>query len=128
MSTSNHPPKPKTLKKLPLLLIAIPILACGLIATPEPPGVGEKAEKGYTACDPIIAALEQFHADKGAYPESLAELVPDFIASVPAEVNDEPISYSKTGESYSLAFHYIGPGMNTCTYTPKDKWHCSGAY
>lgn len=90
--------------------------------------MGEKAEKGYTACDPIIAALEQFQADKGTYPESLAELVPDFIASVPAEINDEPISYSKTGESYSLAFHYIGPGMNTCIYTPKDKWHCSGTY
>ena len=128
MSISNHLPKQQSLKKLLFLVIAITILACNIIATPEPPGVGEKSEKGYAACDPIIAALEQFQADKGMYPDSLAELVPDYIASIPTEVNNNPIAYSKTEESYSLQFHYIGPGMNTCEYTPEDKWQCSGAY
>lgn len=128
MSTASRQLKPQTLHKLPFLLIAIAILACGIIPTPESPGVGEKSEKGYAACAPIITALEQFQADKGTYPESLAELVPDYLSIIPTEVNDEPISYSKTGESYSLQFHYIGPGTNTCTYTSEDQWHCSGAY
>ncbi len=116
-------------KRLQFLLITIPFLiACSLFAAVDPPGVGEKAELGYAACDPIIAALEQYKADKGIYPELLEELQPDYLSDAPAEVNDEPISYTKTDESYSLAFHYIGPGMNTCAYTPEDKWHCSGAY
>ena len=100
----------------------------GIIATAEPPGVGEKAERGYSACAPIITALEQVHAQTGEYPDVLAELVPAYIAEIPTEVNQEPITYSKTGESYSLSFYYTGPGMNACTYTPEDRWDCSGAY
>ncbi len=110
-----------------LFITCLTLAACSLF-TPEPPGVGEKAERGYAALDPIIKALEQYHTDKGAYPESLEELVPYYITSIPTQVNDESIFYTKSGESYSLAFHYIGPGMNTCTYTPEDNWQCSGAY
>lgn len=115
-------------KKLLFLCVAIVVLSACKLFTPEPPGVGDKAERGYAALEPVIKALEQFRADKGAYPESLDELVPDYIASVPAEVNGESIFYAKAGESFSLAFHYVGPGTNTCTYTPKDQWRCSGAY
>jgi len=110
-----------------LFITCLAIAACSPF-TAEPPGVGEKAERGYAALDPVIKALEQHHTDKGTYPESLDELVPGYTASIPTEVNDESIFYAKTGESYSLAFHYIGPGMNTCTYTPEDQWQCSGAY
>lgn len=110
-----------------LLLTCLALAACSLF-TPDPPGVGEKAERGYAALDPVVQALEKYHAEKGSYPESLDELVPDCISSIPTEVNDESIYYAKSGESYSLSFHYIGPGMNTCTYTPEDQWQCSGAY
>lgn len=115
-------------KKYLFFLFALAALTACKFFTAEPPGVGEKAEIGYAALDPIIKALEQFHADTSIYPETLEELVPDYISSIPAEVNSESILYTKTDESYSLAFHYTGPGMNTCTYTPEDKWHCSGAY
>ncbi len=110
-----------------LFITCLTFAACSLF-TPEPPGVGEKAERGYAALDPVIKALEQYHADKGTYPETLEELAPDYISSTPTEVNDESINYARSGESYSLAFHYIDPGMNTCTYTPENQWQCSGAY
>ena len=117
------------LKKLAFLLLVIPfLLSCNLIPTPEPPGVGEKAELGYAALDPVIKGLEQYQANQGVYPETLDELVPDYLPSVPTEVNNESIQYTKTDESFSLVFHYIGPGMNTCTYTPESNWKCSGAY
>ena len=116
-------------KRLQLLLITIPFLiTCSVFAGVDPPGVGEKAERGYTVCDPVIAALEQYKTDNGKYPELLEELLPNYLSEIPTEVNDEPISYAITDESYSLAFHYIGPGMNTCAYTPENKWKCSGAY
>lgn len=117
-------------RKLLILFVALLALAaCNLFSTTEePPGVGEKAERGYAVCDPIIASLEQYKAEKGAYPDLLTELVPDYLPEIPTEVNDQPINYTKSDESYSLSFYYIGPGMNTCTYTPEDKWKCSGAY
>ena len=96
-------------------------------ATEEPPGVGEKAFDGYMACAPIIECLKKYHEANGAYPESLQELVPDYILEIPESVNDAPITYEKTDESYALSFSYIGPGMNYCTYSPFE-WKCSGAY
>lgn len=109
------------------LIVAV-FCACSPFATDEPPGVGEKAEKGYAACAPVIAALENYKESNGAYPNSLAELVPDYISAVPTEVNDIPITYEKVDESYTLSFGYTGPGMNRCTYSPEENWHCSGAY
>lgn len=109
-------------------ILMILVLACSVIATPEPPGVGEKAEKGYAASEPVIAALEQYRADKGSYPKTLSELIPEYLAVNPLTTEVQDFSYSKNGESYSLSFHYLGPGMNTCTYTPEEKWKCSGAY
>jgi hypothetical protein len=116
-------------KKIPFLIVTLlALIACNLFGAAEPPGVGEKAERGYAALDPIIKALEQYRNDKGTYPELLDELVPDYIPDIPKEVNDESIFYAKTGGSFALSFHYLGPGMNTCTYTPEKQWQCSGAY
>ena len=111
-----------------LAIITMVILACNAIPTEEPPGVGEKAEKGYAASEPVIAALEKYRADNGSYPEKLAELVPDYLPAVPTKTDELDFSYLKNGESYSFSFHYLGPGMNTCKFTPEEKWKCSGAY
>jgi hypothetical protein len=108
------------------------LLACtgaGILPTDEPPGVGEKAEKGYAASEPVIAALESYKADHGAYPEDLIELVPGYLTIVPTKTDELDFSYSSADGSYHFSFHYIGPGMNTCSYTPEEKeWKCSGAY
>lgn len=120
--------KPRNIRFALVVLTGWFALACAVVPTEEPPGVGEKAERGYAACNPIIHALEQYQSEKGEYPESLAELTPDYLAAIPTEVNNEPISYTKTEESFSLSFYYIGPGMNICTFTPEEQWQCSGAY
>jgi hypothetical protein len=120
-----------------LLITAISfgvILACSairsieILPTDEPPGVGEKAEKGYAASEPVIAALDQYRADHGVYPEKLAGLVPEYLLVAPTKTDELDFSYSSTGESYSFSFHYRGPGLNTCSYTPEEEWKCSGAY
>ena len=111
-----------------MLVVGNPFTACTLVPTEEPPGVGEKADRGYAVSAPIINALEQYKYEKGAYPDSLDELVPDYLTSIPSEVNDNPLAYKKTDESFSLSFYYLGPGMNACTYTPENAWRCSGAY
>lgn len=121
------------MKPTPFLFFAVIILAvslaCNAIApTEEPPGAGETAERGYALSAPVIAALSQFHDDKGFYPDALTELVPDYIATVPTKNDELDFSYTKTETSYKFSFHYIGPGMNTCTYTPEAQWDCSGAH
>jgi hypothetical protein len=103
-------------------------LACSGGTPVDPPGVGEKAERGYQACAPIIEALDRYREANNAYPDSLADLVPDYLPAIPAEVNDEPILYERTDESYTLSFSYTGPGLNYCIYTPEVGWRCSGLY
>ena len=116
------------MNKLLLFLLPFLLLACSLVPTEEPPGVGAKAERGYAACEPIITALEQVRAETGEYPAALEELVPEYLASIPRTVNDQPLEYAKTPAGFSLTFRYLGPGMNWCVYTPADGWDCSGAY
>ncbi|HNS01249.1 MAG TPA: hypothetical protein PKM78_02575 [Anaerolineae bacterium] len=116
-------------------LMTLVLFACsdssgvGIFPTDEPPGSGERAEKGYALNEPIIAALEQYRADHSSYPAKLAELVPDYLPTVPTKTDELDFSYSSNGATYRLSFHYLGPGMNTCTYTSDEKdWNCSGAY
>ena len=120
----------KLLKFLFIAVVTFGItLACNtLLPTEEPPGIGEKAEQGYAISEPVIAALEQFKIDKGFYPDALTELVPEYLSAVPTKDEILDFSYRKTEASFAFSFHYIGPGMNTCTYTPEEKWRCSGAF
>lgn len=54
-------------------------LALCLASCWTPPGKGLKAEAGYKAAAPVIAALERFHEERGHYPTGLHELVPQFL-------------------------------------------------
>ena len=120
--------KPTRLVFIMLALFAANTTACSSLSTDEPPGVGEKAEQGYAISEPVIAALEQFKTDKGFYPDALAELVPEYLSAVPTKDEVLDFSYTRTDDSFAFSFHYLGPGMNTCTYTPEEKWRCSGAF
>ncbi len=112
-----------------IVLVVSLLLACNaVVPTEEPPGVGDKAERGYALSEPVIAALEEYKTENGVYPQTLAELVPEYISAVPTKDEVLDFSYISTGDSFSFSFHYIGPGMNTCTYTPEEQWQCSGAY
>jgi hypothetical protein len=104
------------------------VASLGIPPTDEPPGVGAQAEKGYAASEPVLAAIEHYRADHGAYTQSLAQLVPEYLPAVPGKADGLEFSFSSTGDDYSFSFHYLGPGMNTCTYVPRTGWHCSGAF
>lgn len=111
-----------------IVYLLLGVQACRPGPLDEPPGVGEKAERGYQICAPVINALNAFKQANGSYPPSLAELAPDYLLKVPVEVNNEPITYKLTTTSYQITFGYIGPGINICTYSPEKDWQCSGAY
>jgi hypothetical protein len=51
----------------------------------------------------IACALERFWLARGTYPETLAELVPDYLAAVPREiVNGAPYQYRRTEGAFVL--------------------------
>lgn len=120
----------KNLMKNILCILTIIVLLClgFMLAGCEKPGEGERAERGYQVCQPIIDALTSYHADSGAYPENLNALMPDYLTDIPQEVNGYPIEYTKTTTSYRLRFSYERPGMNHCDYTPETGWACYGYY
>jgi hypothetical protein len=102
-----------------------------LVACPAP-GEGPKAERGYRRAAPVIAALARFRGETGAYPESLAQLAPRWIAAGALEPPVQPawpFEYQRTYDGYLLTFRYSGPGMNDCTYAqPPGKWRCGGRF
>jgi hypothetical protein len=111
--------------RLWILLLIVVLLLAGC----EKPGEGKRAEAGYTACEPVLAALADYQADTGRYPDSLDSLVPGYLAELPAEVTGYPLVYERAdGKSYTLRFSYEKPGMNTCAYQPDSGWSCSGYY
>jgi hypothetical protein len=58
------------------------------------PGEAEGAVRGYEACAPLIAALEEYHEVNGSYPDSVDALVPGYLDVVPGEVSGDPIIYT----------------------------------
>ncbi|MCC6169261.1 MAG: hypothetical protein IT329_18720 [Caldilineaceae bacterium] len=93
-----------------------------------PPGEGRKAERGYAAAAPVIDALAAYQAEHQRYPATLDELIPSYLPAIPQPEEMPPLSYTRTDQGYQLAFQYVGPGMNRCTYTPAEEWDCMGYY
>lgn len=96
-----------------------------------PPGKGPRAERGYEAAAPVIDALERHLQERGAYPDSLPQLVPAFLpdSALREPHPGYPLRYRRTPDGYALTFRYTGPGMNECTWTPRSReWDCSGYF
>ena len=59
----------------------------------------------------LACALERFRLARGAFPQALSELAPDFLPAVPAEiVNGEPYRYRRTDDG-SFALHSVGTDL-----------------
>lgn len=126
-------------------LFAIGLVLC-LASCQTPVGTGRKAEAGYRAAVPVIAALERFHEKRGHYPSDLHELVPEFIPNArillyrgrvqpvnapgqTASIPEAEFGYHLDGDAYDLTFSYTGPGMNHCWYDSRTRiWSARGYY
>lgn len=96
-----------------------------------PPGQGEKALAGFRASGAILHALGEHHATKGTYPDKLELLAPTSLSAsqVTPPAGIARFDYESKGSSFTFAFRYNGPGVNTCTFTSTTRtWDCSGHY
>lgn len=111
---------------LGLIIVWIALMGC------PPPGKGGKAEKGFQRAQTVINALAAYRVDHDIYPETLGELIPEYLKETdlapPVDPN-YPFEYERTQQGYRLSFKYTGPGMNECRYTPEaEEWDCHGYY
>ncbi len=115
-----------------LFRYTVGVLACPLVLSAcTPPGDGPKALTGFKASAAIIQGLGEYHSKNGAYPDTLALLVPAFLTSLqlspPHGVGR--YDYSRKANAFSLGFSYHGPGSNTCTFDSIARaWACSGHF
>ena len=106
---------------LPLILgAAIALAGCDF----------KKATAGVQGAMPVVAALEEYHAARGRYPDSLAMLVPDYLpASVVQKAEGardaRSLRYHRSGGGYELRFRYTSPLPSECVYLSEAKtWNC----
>ncbi|HKV76126.1 MAG TPA: hypothetical protein VJN95_16530 [Gemmatimonadales bacterium] len=107
-----------------LLLILIIVAGAYYYLSQQKPGVGPKADAGFRVAAPIISAINQFRDAKSGPPGILMELVPEYLPSIPRQINGHPILYQIRPDGYELTFSYADPLPVHCTYMPKTKWKC----
>jgi hypothetical protein len=120
----------------------VPVLVAsfaGMIMTvcwyPGPPGVGALASTGKRRSVPVLAALAEYKKREGAYPYTLASLVPGFLPDSTLPAIDHflgyPLEYTVSTDRHEfvLQFRYVGPGMNECAWADTSSaWHCGGYF
>jgi len=91
--------------------------------------LGSGAAEGVKRSIPVTDALEEYRTARGAYPDSLAMLSPDFLPASalrpPDGIRDRyPLRYRRTRDTYELSFRY-GSRSGECTYAPRiHHWEC----
>lgn len=81
----------------------------------------QRAARDRTALD-VLVALEAYKKDKGMYPETLDELVPNYVPEIPRPAigvirdEDDRFAYSNYGDSYALEFASVL--WVQCQYSP----------
>jgi hypothetical protein len=112
--------------------LAAAAFAIGSCYFAETPGTGSRAQTGYRAAAPVIAALEAFHREHGHYPRSLQDLAPKYLDAAATNLDTYYIHgfrYHSAGGSYTVGFRYDAAAINECEYDSRTKkWDCSGYF
>ena len=110
------------------LALVLPLAACALVGCAETPGKGPIAEAGFRSAAPVLAAIDRFREDRGHYPSSLRQLVPQYLRQIhQVPMADslhgdlEGFQYNATRGGYSLVFVYYTFRANVCAYDSDTK-------
>ena len=109
----------------PFLVLRLLLRAACVVVPWGKPGTGGRARVGVSRAGPLGNAVEAYRSAHGGYPASLEDLVPDFVGSIPHEIDGHPIIYERHGSSYGLTFSYMSPLPTHCTITPARTWTCA---
>jgi hypothetical protein len=111
------------MKKLFLFALLAGAVYLGYHLKQEKPGESSKAKAGKAATQPVIDALEAYHAAHTAYPTDLEVLAGEG-GGLPSHVMGHPLRYEPFDGTYDLTFTYATPLPFHCTYNPATRWKC----
>ena len=80
---------------------------------------------------PLLASIGQYREKYAVYPETLGDLMPEFIDGVPTATDaagPKFAGYRRVNDRFEFAFEYFGPGINRCVYSPETQWSCDGHF
>jgi|SRR5262245_6721238 len=82
---------------------------------------------------PVVSALAAYKTETGDYPRDLRDLVPVYLTPTALRAPEDgplkyPFEYSRDSSGFQLVVRYVGPGMNTCRYSPGQRWACGGYF
>ena len=111
---------PALTKTLALTKTETPEIIYWLSKTPTPLDKKRRYEANISdkQMQMIAVAIEEFHKDHGDYPESLKDLVPDYMDKVPHTITGQEIVYLKSDyDIYNLLFDLAyWDNKNGCAY------------
>jgi hypothetical protein len=85
------------------------------------------ARQGHERAQPVIAALDRFKADRGAYPERLENLVPAYLPAVPKARLMPAASrffYMRRSDGGATLMYVMIPPFDRAVYDlEKRQWH-----
>ncbi|MBN2007587.1 MAG: hypothetical protein JXA21_29850 [Anaerolineae bacterium] len=74
--------------------------------------------------DTLVLAIEQFRTDAGKYPDTLNNLVPEYLERIPQLPGNAQFEYQFEGDKYSLSYAYPSIAPVFCHYTQNFGWYC----
>jgi hypothetical protein len=67
-----------------------------------------RVDRAYLRCAMVALAVERYRLKRGAFPDDLTMLVPEFLVAVPADpYTDQPLKYRKT--PHGISVFSVGP-------------------
>jgi len=109
-NTANLSPKAVSIIGLALMVLVIVIgYFIYLFMDPYAMQGTSRDEERQAMYDQLTIAINRYHDEKGVYPQTLGDLVPEFISKVPVDPETNiPYNYSLLdgGESYGVCIHF----------------------
>jgi len=106
-----------TLVEIMLVVVIIGILAAVALPKFGNQGVQARIKIAKGEMKSMATAVDLYQIEKGKYPGSLQELVPELMELIPNDPWDQPYNYQKSGSSFTITCN--GPEGKPFSY--KDK-------
>jgi hypothetical protein len=107
-----------------LLVLAILAGAAWFYFKPKAPGHGPEAQAAERSAQPYLEALERWHSERGGYPLSLDDLIPDYLSGHLHQANGAEPEYERLGATFKLTVNYTNPLPVHCSLRPGTSWAC----
>jgi len=105
------------------IMVVVVILACGwasILSGCNYQASEKKIRETTARGDVIVKELDRYRDDAGVFPATLSDLVPDYLAEIPAPVVGRGWEYTPTDDQRRYQLATDSPGLTTVIYIKHD--------